>query len=207
MADYHKYVFDNKRRKMVGEFEEMYKQEHISNFDSWHQEDSRHLSRQVSLAIIGQLNFRSIIDVGCGKGALTHLLKKRNNQVLGLDIAQTAIDIANSRFPDIAFKKLDINMPEKFSDLVSAEFEGERVDLIFASECLSYVKNWRSLLPIFSNVADYFLVSLHLPDQPIGFVKSPTELEREIAMHFDIIESIELKISKFIIIFAKTRVI
>ena len=34
---YHKYVFDVKRRKFVGEFEEMYQGEDKENYDSWYQ--------------------------------------------------------------------------------------------------------------------------------------------------------------------------
>jgi len=44
----------------------MYKQENIENFDS-------------------------LLDIGCDKGVFTHLLKKRNNTVLGTDISETAI--------------------------------------------------------------------------------------------------------------------
>lgn len=43
------------------------------------------------------------------KGSLTHTFKKRNNVVLGIDISETAIQIASARFPDIHFDCLDIN--------------------------------------------------------------------------------------------------
>ena len=66
--------------------------EQIDNFDSWHQEDSRQLQRKIALSILEEYNFQSIVDVGSGKGALTHLLKKRNNQVIGLDISSTAVE-------------------------------------------------------------------------------------------------------------------
>jgi 2-polyprenyl-3-methyl-5-hydroxy-6-metoxy-1,4-benzoquinol methylase len=124
MENYHKYVFDTERRTFVGHFEEMYQNESIANFDSWHQEDTRQLNRQISLEIIDQFNFGNIVDVGCGKGALTHRLKKKNNKVLGIDISHTAIDIASARFPDIAFKQLDVGKPAHFSDEVKNEFGG-----------------------------------------------------------------------------------
>lgn len=205
MADYHKYVFDIKQRKLVGQFEEMYQQESIVNFDSWHQDDSRQLNRKVSLAMIEQFNFETIVDVGCGKGALTHLLKKRNNHVLGLDISQTAIDIAKSRFPDIVFKQVDVNKTGNVNDILSTEFEGEKVDLIFSAECFSYLDNWRSLLSAFSNTANYVLICLYIPENPIGCVKSADELERDVASHFDILEFIQMKTSNFNIIFGKSR--
>jgi len=46
MARYHKYVFDADKREFVGSFEEMYQNEKVDNFDSWHQEDSRKLQRK-----------------------------------------------------------------------------------------------------------------------------------------------------------------
>ena len=61
-----------------------------------------------------EYNFQSIVDVGSGKGALTHLLKKRNNQVIGLDISSTAVEQAKARFPDIQFISIDVNDSDKF---------------------------------------------------------------------------------------------
>ena len=101
MAEYHKYVFDTDNRALVGKFEEMYQRESIDNFDSWHQEDSRQLNRKIALKMLDEWNFQTIVDIGSGKGALTHMLKKRNNVVVGLDVSQTAIDVAIERFPDM----------------------------------------------------------------------------------------------------------
>ena len=124
MAEYHKYVFDADRREFVGNFEEMYQQENIANFDSWHQEDTRQLNRKIALDMLDQYNFNSILDVGCGKGALTHLLKKQNNRVLGVDISPTAIEVARSRFPDIGFKVMDVSDIDQFSVFIDVSYEG-----------------------------------------------------------------------------------
>ncbi|MBT6049895.1 MAG: class I SAM-dependent methyltransferase, partial [Candidatus Scalindua sp.] len=107
MAEYHKYIFDTDKREFVGSFENMYQHETKVNFDSWHQEDSRQLNRKIALAILEEWNFQTIIDVGAGKGTLTHLLKKRNNQVVGLDVSSTAVEMAKARFQDIEFDVVD----------------------------------------------------------------------------------------------------
>jgi len=109
MAKYHKYVFDLKNRKFVGDFETMYQNESKEIFDSWHQDDTRQLQRKIDLSILEDYSFDKILDIGCGKGSLTHMLKKKNNYVLGVDISQTAVDIASERFPDIDFVKTDVN--------------------------------------------------------------------------------------------------
>ena len=72
MAEYHKYVFDINKREFIGKFDEMYQDEAISCFDSWHQEDTRQLNRKVALNLLDNYNFKTIIDIGSGKGALTH---------------------------------------------------------------------------------------------------------------------------------------
>ncbi len=100
-------------------------------------------------------NFNTILDLGSGKGSLTHLLKRKNNHVVGVDISQTAVDIARERFPDIEFKAVDLNSIEKYRELVSGG-----VELIFTSELLSYIKNWRELLDEISKTAKYLMVSL-----------------------------------------------
>jgi trans-aconitate methyltransferase len=86
----------------------MYQHEKTANFDSWHQDDSRQLNRKIALDILGSYNFQRIVDIGSGKGTLTHQLKKINNQVLGLDISPTAIEVARARFPDIEFDVADV---------------------------------------------------------------------------------------------------
>lgn len=117
MAKYHKYVFDLENRKLVGDFETMYQNESKENFDSWHQDDARQLQRKIDLAILEDYNFEKIIDIGSGKGSLTHFLKKKNNYVLGLDISKTATSIAQERFPDIDFVATDVNDISNFSSL------------------------------------------------------------------------------------------
>lgn len=202
MSKYHKYVFDLENRKFIGNFEVMYQNEKKENFDSWHQDDSRQLQRRIDLAILEDYNFNKIIDIGCGKGAFTHLLKKKNNNVLGIDISETAINIAKKRFPDIDFLVADINKVENFSKII--ESWGGEVNLVFTSEVLSYIDNWRELLYEISQNCEYFMISLYIPNNPIGFIKNDSELIDEIQKIFNIVEHIKLNKTNFTIIFCKT---
>lgn len=173
---YHKYVFDEKRRKFVGQFEKMYQNENKENYDSWFQEDLTHLGKQMSLLILNRYNFGSILDIGCGKGAFTHLLKKSNNRVVGIDISRTAIKKAKSKYRNVEFLRMTV---EKALSL-------QKWDLIIMLEVLSYLKNWRELLEKVVEHTSYIYISLYLPPNPIGFIKSFNELNREIIKHFDI---------------------
>ncbi len=202
MAKYHKYVFDLENRKLVGDFETMYQNESKENFDSWHQDDTRQLQRKIDMAILEDYNFEKIIDIGCGKGSLSHLLKKKNNYVLGLDISQTAVNIAQERFPDIDFLSTDVNQIENFSSLMN-KMGG--VNLVFTSEVFSYIENWKELLVEISKSSEYFMISLYIPENPIGFVKSENDLVEEIEKNFEVIEHISLNTTNFVIVFAKRK--
>lgn len=202
MAKYHRYVFDVDNRKFVGEFELMYQNESKENFDSWHQDDTRQLQRKIDLAILEDYNFERILDIGCGKGSLTHLLKKKNNQVTGIDISPTAVTIASERFADIDFFALDVSNISAFR--LFAESRGQ-IDLIFTSEVFSYVENWKELLGEIAKISEYFMISLYIPENPIGFVKSESELVNQVSKHFNIIEHITLNTSSFVIVFAQRK--
>ena len=202
MAKYHKYVFDLENRKFVGDFETMYQNESKENFDSWHQDDSRQLQRKIDLAILEDYNFDKVLDVGCGKGSLTHILKKKNNIVVGIDISQTAIDIASERFPDIKFVCSDVNTISNYTKIVD-NMGG--VNLVFTSEVFSYIEHWKDLLFEISKTTDYFMISLYIPENPIGFIKTENELVNEISKTFNIIEHITLNITNFVVVFAKRK--
>jgi SAM-dependent methyltransferase len=207
MAKYHEYVFDVENRRFIGDFEAMYKDESVSVFDSWHQEDTRQLNRKIAFSILDKYNFKNIVDVGCGKGTLTYILKKNNNYVVGLDVSPTAAQIAKSRYPDIDFDVLDINDVDLYSLYLKRLALQGGVDLVAVFECLSYLSNWREFLSVTSSYSEYIVLSLFLPEDPIGAVKDIDDLEVELRKKWCIIESVELKISRFIVIFAKSNAV
>lgn len=172
---YHKYVFDTKNRKFIGKFEEMYADEDKDNFDSWFQDGVSYLGKQLSLMLINRYNFNSILDIGCGKGTFTSLLKKNNNKVLGVDISDTAIKKAKARYEHVEFRQATIDQ---------ALAEGEIRDLIVMIEVLSYIKHWKDVLVSAAGKTKFLFISLYLPDNPIGYVKNFDDLRKEIKKHF-----------------------
>jgi 2-polyprenyl-3-methyl-5-hydroxy-6-metoxy-1,4-benzoquinol methylase len=173
---YHRYVFDERERRFVGEFEEMYRNEDAEGYDSWHQEDVNTLSRRLSLAVLEGYNFSSVLDVGCGKGSFTALLKKANNRVLGIDGSATAIEKARARHPAVEFRQLGA---DRLSELAP-----ERFDLVLAMELLSYLEGWREVLAEIASMTELLYLTLYIPPDPIGFVKSFDELREEVGRHF-----------------------
>jgi trans-aconitate methyltransferase len=204
MEKYHKYVFDSKNRKFRGKFEKMYRGESREGFDSWHQEDSRRFIGRIILSFLQDYNFDFIIDIGCGKGSITHILKKKNNKVFGIDISKTALDIARQKYPDVEFAKADINNIAKLKSFLK-KANTKKADLILAIEILSYIRNWKEVLEVIANNAQYILVSLFIPENPIGFVKSEKELVSEIEKHFEIIEWANIKNRNSTIILGRSK--
>lgn len=205
MEKYHKYVFDLDNRKFVGDFEEMYKNESSENFDSWHQDDMRQLQRQINLSLLQNYNFNLILDIGCGKGAYTQYLKKKNNTVFGIDISPTAVNIASERYPDISFFDADIADVSVLKDIFKKTNTVSKLDLIFCAEVFSYIYNWEEVIAELANHTTYFLTTLFIPENPIGFVKTSDKFVSVIENNFEIIEIIKLEKTRFTTVFAKRR--
>ena len=175
MQPYHKYVFDTAKRQFIGKLEEMYQAEDSEGFDSWFERDLRHLRKKISYAILSAYNFSRILDVGCGKGTFTHLLKKQNNQVVGIDISETAIRKARESFPDIDFRCGDVH------ELAGG---GEKFDLVIVMGTFAYVEGWPRVVETIAGMTRWFYVAEYIPPNPIGFVKSPDHLITEVGKHF-----------------------
>lgn len=88
-------------------------------------------NQQVRFAIlsgIGNLNNRSILDVGCGFGDLYDFLVENNEAVSykGIDINKTIIDAARNKHPGVSFDVLDFG-----------EYTGQPCDYVLASGALT----------------------------------------------------------------------
>ena len=178
---YHKYVFDADKRRFVGNFEKMYRNEENEHFDSWHQDTVNELKRDISRAILSRYNFSTVLDIGCGKGTFTHLLKKENNTVTGIDVSSTAIKKAQARYPEIVFKCIDCR------ELLQLN---QSFDLVVAIETLSYLKNWKSLIKDIAGITRYLYVQVLIPENPIGYVKNASVLTETVQRFFKIIHHI-----------------
>jgi SAM-dependent methyltransferase len=176
---YHKYVFDTEHRQFIGDFEEMYQNESLEHYDSWHQDDMMHQGKQIALAILNLYSFNSVLDIGCGKGAFTNLLSRKNNTVTGIDISETAIKkaVASYRTP-------------VFCCANPWDFVTQKYDLIILNEILSYISNWQQLLSFLAYHCEYIFISLYLPVNPIGYVKNFFDLFDAIESDYQIIEKI-----------------
>ena len=201
MSGYHRFVFDTDRRRLIGAFEEMYRAEDIEGFDSWHQDDTRLIAKQVSLAVLGNYTFGRVLDVGCGKGAFTGLLKRANNEVVAVDVSETALAVARRRYPDIDVRLLALRAPFPVLSGLRPPF-----DLVSCLETLSYLENWAALLEEFAAIARFVLIALYLPPDPIGAVKSFDHLKTVFERLFAVVHDIRLVPQSQIVLYGESRV-
>ena len=204
MEKYQKYVWDFKKRKLLGKFEEMYKNELKEGYDSWYQEDNRGLGRKIDLAILDNYNFEYIVDLGCGKGTLCHLLKKKNNRILGIDISEVALKYARARYPDIDFICLDLDNITNVAKLLN-KLNKHKPDLIMIVNTLFFIKKWKILIKLISMHTNYIMTSLYIPEDTIGYIKNINELLGEISKHFNVIECVKQEKAMITHVFGKSK--
>ena len=180
---WHPYVFDPEGRRFVGAFEDMYRADQEDNFDAWFQSDPRRIEGHLSDVLLDQVSWSSVLDLGCGKGTYTVRLKRRDNEVTGVDMSETAIATARSYFPDVNWVCAPIG-----EHLASAE----PVDLVVFRGTIVYMEDWREALQRCAQVGRYLVLDAYIPDGTLGFVKSHAELEEAIESDFEILELIAL---------------
>ncbi len=57
---------------------------------------------------LGSLPGKSLLDIGCGNGAVTASLAKGGAQVVGIDLSETGIALARQRNPDLEWRALSV---------------------------------------------------------------------------------------------------
>jgi SAM-dependent methyltransferase len=72
-----------------------------------------------------------VLDLGCGVGEFTAALADRRVQVVGVEVAQAAIDRARSKHPQLEFRLTEIDDPLPFED--------GAFDVVWASEVIEHV--------------------------------------------------------------------
>lgn len=135
---YQDYVIKN--GKFVGKFEKMYKE-----FDDpWGQSSEgyveNNISRQIVCNYINHFNIKSMVEFGCGLGKTTKFISEKTGvDILGVDIAETPIKTAKSKYPELKFEVNDILQIADynnydcffFSEITWYLLEDNKIDTIF----------------------------------------------------------------------------
>ena len=103
---------------------------------------------------IKDCNPKSVIDLGCGPGNSTHILKLTfpNADVMGIDNSANMIKKAKSAYSDLNFSLCDVH-----------SIEG-RYDLLFSNACLQWLPNHEKLLPeLMGKLNDGGVLAVQIP--------------------------------------------
>jgi len=117
-TDYHDYVFRD--GKLIGEFEEMYRNSAIT---PWHQDEQEDwIDVRLTKELIEDLGkFDEIHDLGCGTGHYLNIMAnyclRNNGRSYGYDISETACERAKKEFTSSTFRVTDLTVEISKYDL------------------------------------------------------------------------------------------
>jgi len=112
---YQDYVIKDGR--FVGRFEEMYR----LFDDPWHQSEQRvsreSYSRWATILHIRRFGITSLVECGAGLGNFTQLISEETGaRVTGIDISETAVHKARSRYPKLRFEADTVDNLARYRD-------------------------------------------------------------------------------------------
>jgi SAM-dependent methyltransferase len=97
--------------------------------DPWHISHARFRDKVLRRCVKRIIRNKSVLELGCGEGHLTHAIFGKARSVVGIDISDVAIARAKSlNLPNARFES---------ADFLQASFEG--YDVIAAIECVYYL--------------------------------------------------------------------
>jgi GrpB-like predicted nucleotidyltransferase (UPF0157 family)/trans-aconitate methyltransferase len=190
-----KYIQDYADAKsgVIDEIIERAKAERSSQYDGFSEDYAKHAAenpwqvyydRPAMLALTGSVTGKRVLDVGCAAGHLSVALAERGADVLGVDLSQGMVDIANRLAGGKArFARADLTAPLDF-------VESGSIDVITASLVLHYVEDWAPMLAEFRRLlcpGGALVFSVHHPedwhwfDRPDYFATEPIVDEWTIA--------------------------
>ena len=91
---------------LIGEFEQMYQ-----DFDDpWEQSDGEEWASEkaVALNLIEKIGAERVLELGCGLGHYSERIRGLGVEVLGVDVAETAVAKAQKAYPDCTFAAGDV---------------------------------------------------------------------------------------------------
>lgn len=85
-----------------------------------------------TLSLLKNIRGKKVLDLGCGTGRHTKILKKRGAKVWGIDISPRMLEIAKREIKGVDFK---------VGSVYKLPYKPKFFDIVFAGLCVSYFEN------------------------------------------------------------------
>lgn len=179
--DYHKYVYDFKKRTILNKMEEMYQECECP----WpHQVDAESVKYRFVKECLRSSEPISILDLGCGLGYFSHELTELGH-VTAVDVSATCIEKARAKFPNIVFYVGDMM---NGLDHESDSFEGVVVlgVLWFVLPKIDFVMEEINRV---LKIGGKAVFGLHIPEDPIGkeVIGNKSDFYRLVSRHMNVL--------------------
>jgi SAM-dependent methyltransferase len=108
-----------------------------------------HVEAFTFLRQIGELKGKSVLDLACGEGFYSRILKERGaTQVTAIDLSEKMIELARKQE-----RAAPLGIDYKLGDAKNLALE-KKYDLVVAAYLLNYAKNAKELRAMFQSIAD-----------------------------------------------------
>jgi SAM-dependent methyltransferase len=141
---------------------------------------SRH-TRRLIWSLIGNLKFRSVLDVGCGQGSpLEEVARRRPGvELAGVDFSPRAVELARERMPNATFSVLDLTqgaLDRKFDLIICTDvLEHIPDDRAALRNMRAMCNRWCLVSTIQGRMRDYELHMGHVRNYKRGEVRAKME--------------------------------
>ena len=95
------------------------------------------LEMPTTLKLLGNVRGKTILDMGCGTGLYTRILKRRGATVYGLDISEGMLAIARREVPGVEFV---------YGTAEKLPYKNKSFDIVLAALMMEYFSCWDKVL-------------------------------------------------------------
>lgn len=95
---------------------------------------TRDLDITATIETLSKIEFRSVLELGCGTGKNTAWLIKKAERIIGLDFSEEMLNLARTKITDgkVKFRKADLtsawDIKNQFADLVTSSLTLEHIE-------------------------------------------------------------------------------
>lgn len=142
-----------------------------------HKPHNAYYDRPNTLALMGEVTGKSVLDAACGPGKYAEILMEQGAEVTGFDISAQMIRNAKERNPEKGFF-FEQDLSDPFNTL-----EDESFDMIVCALAMHYIEDWTVTLQEFHRVlksGGQLILSIEHPIFDYNYHKSEKYFEVEL---------------------------